>query len=136
MQSQKFQSIDFCGVWANQEAILDKIKLPRFSNWWESFIDSMRKSERPSLESVSFVYAITGDEELGQKAISLLRETIAGYIPLTSHSEYYPELRSGSEIVFLSVLHHLSGIYSIMILTLFQSRQIIFLNADYSKAFT
>jgi len=94
MQSREFQSIDFCGVWANHDTILDKIKLPRFSLWWEQFIDSMRKSDRPSLESVSFAYTITGDEELGQKAISLLREAIAGYIPLTSHSEYYPELHA------------------------------------------
>jgi len=92
MKPQEFQSIDFCGIWANHDVILEKIKLSRFSDWWERFVDSMRKSERPSLESISFAYAITSDEELGRKAISLFREVLTDYIPLTSHSEYYPEL--------------------------------------------
>ena len=92
MQSQEFQKIDFCGVWANQEAILKKTELPRFSEWWERLIEQLRNSETPSLETLAFAYAVTGDEYLGQKAIELLREGLPGYIPLSEHKEHYPEL--------------------------------------------
>jgi len=86
------QEIDFCGVWANRDHIIRNTELPKFSEWWIRMIESMKNSEKPSLESLSFVYAITGDEELGQKAVCMLRDAMPGYIPLTVHSEYYPEL--------------------------------------------
>ena len=62
MQSQEFQKIDFCGVWKNRDAILKKIELPRFSAWWERLIEQLRSEENPSLETIAFPYAVTGDE--------------------------------------------------------------------------
>ena len=94
MQSQEFQKIDFCGVWHNRDAILKKTELPRFSEWWERLIEQLRNAENPSLEMVAFAYAVTGDEDLGQKSIHLLREALPGYIPLGGAKEHYPELEA------------------------------------------
>jgi len=94
MPSQKFQKNDFCGVRVNRNNILKKTELPRFSAWWERLIKSSRETERPSLESIAFAYAVTEDKALGQKAMGLLRETLPGCIPLNEHNEYYPELEA------------------------------------------
>jgi len=94
MQSQEFQKIDFCGVWKNRDAILKKTELPRFSAWWERLMEQLRSVENPSLETVAFAYAVTGDEDLGQKAIRMFREALPGYIPLGGAKEYYPELEA------------------------------------------
>jgi len=94
MHLQEFQKIDFCGVWAHRGDILRKTELPRFSEWWEQFIEQLRNAENPSLETIAFAYAVTGDEDLGQKAISLLREKLPEYIPLGGAKEYYPELEA------------------------------------------
>jgi len=95
MQLQEFQHIDFFGVWAHRDAILKKTELPRFSAWWERFIEGLRNTESPSLESAAFAYAITGDEDLGQKAIRQLREALPKFIPLSEyHKGFYPELEA------------------------------------------
>lgn len=65
MPSQEFQENDFCGVRANRDNILEKTELPRFSAWWERLIESLRETERPSLESIAFADAVTEDEALG-----------------------------------------------------------------------
>ncbi len=94
MQLQEFQQIDFCGVWAHRDDILRKTELPRFAEWWERLMEQLRNAENPSLETIAFAYAVTGDEDLGQKAISLLREMLPEYIPLGGAKEYYPELEA------------------------------------------
>lgn len=91
---QNIQGADFCGVWANRNAIREKTKLPQFSNWWERLIEHLRKTERSSLDSTAFSYAVTGEDDLGQKAVRILREILPGYIPLGGHREYYPELEA------------------------------------------
>ena len=95
MQLQEFQKFDFCGVWTNRDAILKKIELPRFSAWWERFIEGLRNAESPGLESAAFAYAVTGDEDLGQKALRQLRDALPGFIPLSEyHKGFYPELEA------------------------------------------
>ncbi len=94
MQSQEFQKIDFCGVWAHRDDILKKTELPCFSAWWERLIEQLQNAENPSLETVAFAYAVTGDENLGQKAVRLFREALPGYIPLGGAKEHYPELEA------------------------------------------
>ncbi len=84
--------VDFCGVWLNREKINQKAQLPRFSSWWEHFIEQIKNTDSISLELISFAYAVTGDELLGQKALDLLRKSLPGYIPLGGAKEYYPEL--------------------------------------------
>jgi hypothetical protein len=116
MKGDRMKSIDFCGVWSNREAIIDKTKLPRFSAWWEHFVDSMRNSERSSLESISFAYSITGDDILGRKAICLLREALPEYIPLNGHKEFYPELQAdlGTASACKSLAYTYSFLYPLL----------------------
>ena len=112
MQLQDFQNIDFCGVWANSDAILKKIKQPRFSAWWEQLIESLQSTENSNLESIAFAYAITGDEDLGQKAINLFRESLPGYIPLGEHKQFYPELEA--DLATASACKTLAYVYSFL----------------------
>ncbi|HGJ66412.1 TPA: DUF4962 domain-containing protein [bacterium] len=86
------QYYDFCGVYTNRDAIIEKTKLGRFMQWWQSFIEQMRYTDNPPLESIAFAYAITGDDRLGHKAITLFRSVMPNYIPLGGAKEYYPEL--------------------------------------------
>ena len=86
------QKHDFCGVDANRDNIIEKTKLERFSKWWETFLEQMKNADQPSLETLSFAYAVTGDEQLGQKAIAQFRKLLPGYIPLGGAKDHYPDL--------------------------------------------
>jgi len=86
------EKYDFCGVYSNRDAIIEKTKSGRFLAWWRKFVEQMNTADNPSLESIAFAYAVTGDENLGRKALAQFRETLPNYIPLGGAKEYYPEL--------------------------------------------
>ena len=69
------QRFDFCDIWPRREALQEKTKLPLFSSWWRSFIESQQTLELSNnpieqIESIAFAYAISGDEALGKKALN------------------------------------------------------------------
>ncbi|MGB9594698.1 MAG: DUF4962 domain-containing protein, partial [Candidatus Poribacteria bacterium] len=103
---------DFCGVHTSRDIILEKTKLDRFSKWWQKFLDQMRNSDNPSLEALSFAYAITDDEKLGQKAVNQFRELLPGYIPLGGAKEYYTEL--DADLSTASACKTLAYVYSFL----------------------
>ena len=109
---QSIQRVDFCGVWGDRDGILEKTELPQFSNWWERLMKHIRETERPSLDSMAFSYAVTGEEDLGQKAIRILRDILPGYIPLGGHREYYPELEA--DLATASSCKALAYVYSFL----------------------
>lgn len=95
MELQELHKIDFCGVWMHRDAILKKTELPRFAEWWEKFIDGLRQAESPGFETAAFAYAISGDEDLGQKALRQLRDALPEFIPLSEyHKGFYPDLQA------------------------------------------
>lgn len=108
----KMQKHDFCNVYKNRDILIEKTKLDRFSKWWERFIDQMKNADRPSLEALSFAYAVTGDEYLGQKAVTQFRELLPGYIPLGGAKEHYPEL--DADLGTASACKTLAYVYSFL----------------------
>lgn len=106
------QGTDFCGIWANRDAIFAKTKLPKFSEWWERLVEGLQKSENPPMESAAFAYVITGEEELGQKAIKALRKELPGFVPLHGHKEHYPDL--AADLSTAGACKNLAYIYSFL----------------------
>ncbi|MEK7395554.1 MAG: heparinase II/III family protein [Candidatus Poribacteria bacterium] len=106
------QKHDFCGVDANRDNIIEKTKLERFSKWWERFLEQMKNADQPSLETLSFAYAVTGDEQLGQKAIAQFRKLLPGYIPLGGAKDHYPDL--DADLSTASACKTLAYIYSFL----------------------
>ena len=101
MKDSAKQRFDFCDIWPRREALLEKTKLPLFSSWWSSFIESQQTLELSNnpieqIESIAFAYAISDDEALGQKALNYLRKELPTYIPPASviHKEMYPEVEA------------------------------------------
>lgn len=72
----------------------------------------MKNADNPPIEALSFAYAITGDEFLGQKAITQLRKLLPGYIPLGGAKEYYPEL--DADLSTASACKTLAYVYSFL----------------------
>ena len=94
MEQKTPRHIDFFGVWARRHSIAAKTELPRFAGWWNSLLEEAHDEEEAELSGLSFVYAVSGDLEIGRRAVNRLRHLLPGYVKLSipTHRDMYPDL--------------------------------------------